>query len=194
MASREKVVPTHAPQRIVKLLMAIVLVANEGCTRHYYRLGADRQVSAIIAQKDRFPAWKVIDAHVYPDPRARFADPTDPDRPPKPPDDPAAECLSPNPQKPGKAGEARIEGAGYLELLRAWDLENRSPGQVNPSIEAKPGRSAGQDQSTLPPPRQENGQPDQKSPQRNVSDVPDTGRNKRRAYRIRLDQAAELAL
>jgi outer membrane protein TolC len=194
MASREKAVSKHhAPQRIIKLLVAMAFAAGAGCTRHYYRLGADREVGAIIAQKDRFPAWKVIDGHVYPDPRARFADPTDPDRPPKPPDDPATECLSPNPQKPGKAGEARIEGAGYLELLRQWDAQNRSTDQANPSIEASPTPNAGADQSTLPPPRQENGKPDQRSGQRDSAPLV-TEANRRCTYRIRLDQAAELAL
>ena len=42
-----------------------------------------------------------------------------------PPDDPASYDLSPNPQKPGKAGIARIEGTGYLELIAQWDQENR---------------------------------------------------------------------
>ncbi len=64
--------------------------------------------------------------HVYPDSRARFADPTNPDRPPMPPDDPAAYDLSPNPQKPGKPGVARVEGSGYLDLMTKWDAENRA--------------------------------------------------------------------
>src|SRR5262245_329085 len=137
MASRENVTWTHhARQRIIKLFVAMIIATGGGCTRHYYRLGADREVSAVIAQKDRFPAWKVIDAHVYPDPRARFGDPTDPDRPPKPPDDPATESVSPNPQKPGKAGEARIEGTGYLDLLRQWDAENRSRDKAKPIVDA----------------------------------------------------------
>src|SRR5262249_48716911 len=72
-----------------------------------------------------YPAWAIENWHVYPDPRARFGDPSDPDHPPMPPDDPAAYDLSPNPQKPCKAGIARIEGKGYLELLGQWDRENR---------------------------------------------------------------------
>src|SRR5205814_1867130 len=54
-----------------------------------------------------------------------FAAPPDPARPPMPPDDPAAHYLGPNPQKLGHAGIARIEGTGYLDLLVAWDAENR---------------------------------------------------------------------
>src|SRR5262249_38388804 len=39
---------------------------------------------------------------------------------------PAAYDLSPNPQKPYKAGIARVEGTGYLELIAQWDRENRA--------------------------------------------------------------------
>jgi hypothetical protein len=94
--------------------------------RQFYRKKADEEVSEIVGQKNKYPAWGVENWHVYPDPRARFADPTDPDHPPKPPDDPAAYALSPNPQKPGKAGVARVEGTGYLHLLAKWDQENRA--------------------------------------------------------------------
>src|SRR5581483_5687182 len=63
---------------------------------------------------------------VYPDPRARFADDTNPDRPPMPPDDPGSRWLSPNPQTPGKAGVAWVEGTGYLNLLAEWNTLNRA--------------------------------------------------------------------
>jgi hypothetical protein len=111
------------------LLLALALwcgVGSSGCTRHFFRKHADEEVGEVLAEKDRYPAWKIEQWHVYPDPRARFADPTDPDRPPKPPDDPAAYNLAPNPQRPGKAGVERVEGAGYLDLLAAWDAENRA--------------------------------------------------------------------
>src|SRR5262249_15631600 len=84
---------------------------------------ADKEVEHVLAEKDQYPEWKIENFHVYPDPRARFADPTNPDRPPMPPDDPAAWDLSPHPQKPGKAGTKLVEGTGYLELLAAWDAE-----------------------------------------------------------------------
>jgi len=100
------------------------LAPMSGCTRCWYREKADEEVSEILAQKDKYPAWSIDNWHGYADPRARFADPTDPDHPPMPPDDPAAYDLSPNPQKP-KSGVARVEGTGYLELIAKWDRENR---------------------------------------------------------------------
>ncbi len=117
-------------------LAAALLFQASGCTRVFYRKQADKEVSEILADKDRYPAWKIDDFHVYPDPRARYADPTDPDHPPKPPDDPAAYDLSPNPQKPGKAGVVRIEGTGYLELLARWDQENREKLDAENAAEA----------------------------------------------------------
>jgi outer membrane protein TolC len=102
------------------------LVGNAGCTRHFFRKKADEEVAEVLAEKDKYPDWRIEQFHVYPDPRARFADPTNPDRPPKPPDDPAAYDLSPNPQRPPKAGVAEVEGEGYLELLAAWDAQNRA--------------------------------------------------------------------
>jgi hypothetical protein len=108
------------------LLMVSLTIATTGCTRRFFRERADDAVAKTLEDKDRYPAWAIEQYHVYPDSRARFADPTNPDRPPMPPDDPAAHDLSPNPQKPGKAGIGRIEGVGYLELMAAWDAENRA--------------------------------------------------------------------
>ena len=98
---------------------------SEGCSRVFYREQTDKEVSAVISAKDKYPQWAVENWHVYPDPQARFADPSDPDHPPKPPDDLASHDLAPNPQKPGKNGVKRIEGTGYLDLIAKWDLENR---------------------------------------------------------------------
>ena len=99
-------------------LMSLALaLVPAGCTRRFYRDAADREVGSVLADKDKVPDWRIEQYHVYPDPRARFADPTNPDRPPMPPDDPAAHGSAPNPQKPGHAGVGRIEGAGYLKLL-----------------------------------------------------------------------------
>ena len=109
-----------------KSLLAVALLAQIiGCSRQYYRKQTDKEVSQVLADKDRYDAWKIENFHVYPDPRARFADNEKPDRPAKPPDDPAAYDLSPNPQKPGKAGVKRFEGTGYLDLIAQWDRENR---------------------------------------------------------------------
>src|SRR6266404_1508949 len=107
-------------------LAAWLLGPSTGCTRRFFRNRADEEVSEVLAQKDKYPEWGIENWHIYADPRARFADNSDPDHPPKPPDDPAAYDLSPNPQKPGKAGVARIEGTGYLELIAQWDQENRA--------------------------------------------------------------------
>src|SRR5207244_3263878 len=106
------------------LLLALGLGAS-GCTRGFYRKRADKEVEQVLTEKDQYSLWKVEQFHAYPDPRARFADPTNPDRPPMPPDDPAAWQLSPHPQRPGKAGVARVEGDGYLRLLEHWDALNR---------------------------------------------------------------------
>ncbi len=111
---------------VLKLALAAgILAQTSGCTRYFFRKRADKEVAEVLAQKDKYPAWQIENWHVYADPKARFADPCDPDHPPKPPDDPAAYDLSPNPQKPGKAGIARTEGTGYLELIARWDRENR---------------------------------------------------------------------
>jgi hypothetical protein len=105
-----------------------MLAGNSGCTRRFYRNQADNEVAAVLHEKDIFPFWKIeqLPNGIYPDARARFADPTNPDRPPMPPDDPAAYQLGPNPQKPRHAGVARVEGTGYLDMLTAWDAENRA--------------------------------------------------------------------
>jgi hypothetical protein len=113
------------PARILALA-AVLIVGAGGCSRNFFRQRADCEVSEVLTEKDRYPQWRIEDMHVYPDSRARFGDPTNPDRPPMPPDDPAAYDLSPNPQKPGKAGVARVEGTGYLDLLAKWDAENRA--------------------------------------------------------------------
>jgi hypothetical protein len=102
------------------------VIGLTGCTRHFFRQRADEEVDATLAEKDKYADWKIEQFHVYPDPRARFADCSNPDRPPMPPDDPAARDLSPNPQKPGHAGVARLEGEGYVKLLAQWDAENRA--------------------------------------------------------------------
>jgi outer membrane protein TolC len=115
---------------------ATLATGLSGC-RHFARKCSDKEVSEILGEKDRCPAWKIENWHIYADPRARFADPTNPDRPPMPPDDPAAYCLSPNPQKPKHVGVARVEGKGYLDLLAAWDTENRAERESEKAKEEK---------------------------------------------------------
>src|SRR5438128_235392 len=111
---------------LVLLLAGLFGLGLSGCTRRFYRTRADMEVDDILTEKDQFHDWQIDQYHVYPDPRARFADDTNPDCPPMPPDDPAAEEMAPNPQKPRHAGVRLIEGEGYLELLAAWDAENRA--------------------------------------------------------------------
>lgn len=99
---------------------------QSGCSRRFYRNQVDKDVDSVIAGKDHYPAWKIEELNYYPDPRSRFASPGKQDRPPMPPDDPASVMEAPRPQRPGKSGLEYLEGAGYLELLGNWDIENRA--------------------------------------------------------------------
>src|SRR5262245_7198618 len=101
----------------------LLSLAVTGCTRRFYRNQADREVAHVLEEKDKYPVWQIENYHVYPDPRARFADPTNPDRPPMPPDDPAAWESAPRPQRPRKV--MSVEGTGYLDMLAEWDAANR---------------------------------------------------------------------
>src|SRR5262245_53945872 len=130
-------------RRRLLLMLALLLAATAagGCTRRFFRNYADRDVDALLTEKNVFEPWKIENWHVYPDPRARFADPTDPDHPPLPPDDPAAQYLSPNPQRPyKKGGVGRVEGTGYLDVIAAWNVMNRAerPPQLAPVPEGTP--------------------------------------------------------
>lgn len=128
--------PFLRPQ--VYFLVALgVSTTAVGCTRKFFRERADIDAMAMIHEKDQDPRWRLTNYYVYPDSRARFADWSNPDRPPMPPDDQAAQALSPIPQKPGKPGVAYIVGKDYLEVLAAWDSENRAR---NAEEEAKGGR------------------------------------------------------
>src|SRR5262245_41920777 len=127
--------------RAKRVLVAMAIAATfasgvSGC-RSFARRCADKEVAQVLGEKDRNPDWKVENYHIYADPRARFADPTNPDRPSMPPDDPAAYCMSPNPQKPKHVGVARVEGTGYLELLKAWDVENRAAREAEKAAETE---------------------------------------------------------
>jgi hypothetical protein len=106
------------------VLPLVLLAATSGCTRKYFRLDADHEVSMVLDEKDNFAEWELRDYNVYPDPRARYFDPANPDRPPMPPDDPAAWLLAPHPQKPHEI--VRFEGTGYLGIIERWDAQNRA--------------------------------------------------------------------
>ena len=118
-------------------LLVALLAFAPGCSRKHFRQRADKDVAGVITQKNVFPEWEVKNWHVYPDPRARFADPSNPDRPPYPPDDYAARVLSPNPQRPTKkSGAGRFEGHGYLAVLAEWDAANRATAALEAEQEA----------------------------------------------------------
>jgi hypothetical protein len=112
-------------RRLMVMLLGALTLLPGGCTRRFFRTRTDQEVEGLFKQKDKYDDWKIEQMHVYPDPRARFADWTNPDRPPKPPDDPAAYDLSPNPQKGKLVGIKYIEGENYLDLMARWDMENR---------------------------------------------------------------------
>jgi hypothetical protein len=160
----------YGKPRFPLILLTLILLAS-GCTRRFFREYADRDVEKLLTEKNVFEPWRIEQWHVYPDPRARFADPSNPDRPPMPPDDPAAQYLSPNPQRPGKAGVGSFEGTGYFDLLAAWDAMNRAsqtPKLVPVSGEASPAPN-------LPPPDAPPGTPEH-------------------PYLINLEQCCELGL
>ena len=119
-----------SPPAVLIATLLVGLLTESGCTRQHFREKADKEAFALLNQKSCDPRWSLHGFFVYPDPRARFADMTSPDRPPMPPDDPAAKALSPNPQKPGKAGVALVEGVGYLKMLEEWDALNRTEAAV----------------------------------------------------------------
>jgi outer membrane protein TolC len=126
---------------LLKLLALLMALPGLGCTRHFFRKRADKDVEQLLTEKNVFEPWQIENWHVYPDPRSRFADPSDPDHPPLPPDDPAAQYLSPNPQKPHPRDNiGRIEGTGYLDVIAAWDAMNRAnrPPELPPVEAATP--------------------------------------------------------
>src|SRR5262245_16711727 len=175
---------------LTMMLALGILCASLGCTRRFFRNRADREVDQVLAEKDVVPDWKIADYHVYPDPRARFADPTNPDRPPMPPDDPAAKSLAPNPQRPKHAGVARVEGTGYLELMAAWDAMNRA--QADPKA---PAEAANPIQTVAA--RQQPKMPDDKKtpPAPQPETLPQPRKEvegARQPYLITVDQAVEL--
>jgi hypothetical protein len=176
---------TGSTRQLTPWLLAVVVCAVllPGCTRQFYRKFADRQVDGILKDKDQYEQWAIEQYHVYPDPRARFADPTRPDRPPMPPDDPAARSLSPNPQKPGHPGIAYIEGNLYLDVIAEWDAQNRAEDADEdllklPVLDLKVGRGEGDRQSSAPEAKTTNAD----------------GACNERPFLIRLEQAVELGV
>lgn len=182
------------------VLVPGVLLGQTGCSREHFRDRADKDVEAVISQKNIFPDWKVENWHVYPDSRARFADanPDMADYPPYPPDEYASWLTAPNPQQPGRGGTGRHEGDGWLKALCAWDAQNRAEDEVADQAE-----KAKTPPLSMPGP---DGKPLEKKPQDQTKDeamgavvggssaYERTFLSNERGYRIRLDQAVELAL
>jgi Outer membrane efflux protein len=109
--------------------LALFLAIAGGCTRAFFRERADQDVEGLLEEKSVDPRWAVQGWHVYPDPRARFAEfDKSPDHPKKPPDDPAAAALSPDPQplRSKFCSGPDQEGMGYLEFIRQCDQQNRT--------------------------------------------------------------------
>jgi hypothetical protein len=140
------------------LVVLGLLTGMAGCTRKFFRNAADEEVEGILAEKDTNPLWKIEQFHVYPDPRARFADPSNPDHPPTPPDDEAAFVLSPHPQAPEHAGVGTVQGTAWLEMIKNWDEMNRAERKAEDAREAGDsgaGTPPGDGPATLPPPKEE---------------------------------------
>lgn len=177
--------------RWVCLGLAAVVVA--GCSRQAYRERTDKDVEALISQKNVVPQWKVQNWHVYPDPRARFADPSNPDFPPYPPDDYAAKVLSPNPQRPGRGGAGRHEGDGWLKQLTEWDAQNRAEDDAQqPAAQPPTDTGTGVKPASAEEPNPAKVEAPADDPAAAAYKAALTSTQK--PYRIRLDQAVELAL
>src|SRR5262245_27611446 len=162
------------------LALAMVMSAMTGCTRRFFREQSDIDVEGLLAEKNQNDNWAIENWHVYADPRSRFADPTNPDRPPMPPDDPAARALSPNPQRPRRAGVAMIGGTGYLDLLGAWDTMNRAEDKI--------------EKLPAPAPVPKSGEPAKTDGVVPAQYGPLVGVGNDRIFRIKLEQACELGL
>lgn len=172
-----------------------------GCTRNFWRRDADQEAANVLAEKDQYEQWKIEQFHVYPDPRSRFADHTNPDRPPMPPDDPAAYDLAPRSQRPGKAGVARIEGTGYLDLLAHWDSLNRAEVRLDKTKEEEKKieikleeQPAGTER--LPPPKVDSeatSKPEEKKDE-TLPSYSQALAGPRKPFLIKVEQAVELGL
>ncbi len=129
---------TNGPwrRRVLCLLLTLgMAIPMAGCTRAFFRKQADREVADILREKDKYPEWKIEQYHVNADPRARFAHPeANVDRPAMPPDDEAVYAQSPHPQRPGHAGVTGTNNTAYLDMIAAWDSENRAAREAAGSL------------------------------------------------------------
>ena len=192
------------PRAVLVAVLIATLLIGPGCTRKYFREKTDKEAFALLNQKSGDPRWSLGGFFVYPDPRARFADMTNPDRPPMPPDDPAARDLSPNPQKPGKAGVALIEGIGYMKMLEEWDAINRAELAAREPESAPRREEVKGDATALPPPAQADAEAEAIT-QRELADAVTVGKavpekraeaaiSKEKPFLLKMDQSVELGL
>ena len=196
--------PLRSGSRVILVATLIgTLLIGPGCTRRYFREKADKEAFAVLNQKSGDPRWSLGGFFVYPDSRSRFADVTNPDRPPMPPDDPAAKELSPNPQKPGKAGIALVEGIGYMKMLQEWDAINRAEAAAREPESASP-KETTTDATALPPPARADAEAEAIT-RRELADVVTVSQavpekqveaaiSQEKAFLLKMDQAVELGL
>ncbi|HKM56285.1 MAG TPA: hypothetical protein VJY33_22965, partial [Isosphaeraceae bacterium] len=107
-------------------LALLVVAAESGCSREFYREWANQDASEAVFEKSRDPRWRLDAFTIEPPAMSRFADPYDPEFPPAPPDDPAAEALSPVPQWPDHRLITPAEGTGYLDMMDTWTQEREA--------------------------------------------------------------------
>lgn len=132
--------PTKRPCRSrlrVRLLVALALGTQVGCTREFFREWANQDATEAVFEKSRDPRWRLDLFSVEPPALSRFADPYDPDVPPAPPDDYATEALSPVPQRPDNRLLVPLEGTGYLDMLDAWQREEMNKEEPDKEKEKK---------------------------------------------------------
>jgi hypothetical protein len=183
------------PRLLLALLLTVAgLTAAGGCTRNFFRRWADREVDNVLVEKDRYAKWKIEQYHVYPDPRARFADPTNPDHPPMPPDDEAAYKLSPHPQRPGHAGVGDVQGSAWLEIIKTWDGQNREERDRSKQPEPPPTKDGVQQALYQEPPPANPPAPaaDAQEPEPKEYLAPSLAEQK--GYLLTVDQCVELGL
>ena len=184
--------------------------SSSGCSRQHFRERADKDVDGVITQKNVFPDWKVENWHVYPDPRARFADPPGA---PGPPAVPAgrlrrlgrlAEPPAPRPRR-----HRPVRGDGYLDCIAA--LGRREPGRgrrrgqrekerqkgteiAGPKADS-PTRSRRRAELAGPHGQGRLARPGTRGRRRRVGQLrPGRSPARTRPFRLRLEQAVELAL
>ncbi len=69
-------------------------ILHTGCSRERFRVAADRQVGALVAEKGSMNSdWALRELKIYGDPRSRYYDVFSPDQSPMPPDDPASHTF-----------------------------------------------------------------------------------------------------